>query len=174
MFCCSASAGFANVWLSLCVCRHVGEPQTDAEVLESTLKSIDDDAKDEGTWLKFRWYVGRLVQQNWFEAVLLLAVFFNGVTLAMEHTTTTTINGVEQAQKMDAALEDTLDILNIVFLSFFTIEMSLCLIAYSWSYFTEAMSWLDIVVVLFGWIEVSSIRECCFCVNTALSGCYSR
>jgi len=76
-----------------------------------------------------------------FEAGVMIIILFNMVAMALEYN------------KMPDLMEDTLDCLNLVFISVFTLECTMKLLALRWYYFKEPWNVFDFIVVFISLIS---------------------
>ena len=112
---------------------------------------------DQGCWPKFRWRLRCVCNSKVFQGVILFLILANSVSLAFDTPQTSD------------AIKDVLDIIELVFLILFTIEMLLKMVAfglfrnvavdgtnppqfYYHGYFRNAWNWLDFGIVVIGWV----------------------
>lgn len=91
----------------------------------------------------FRYFCVRLVDNLWFERVILLLIVVNCTIIALE----------------EEMSENTFEILEVIFSSLFTLEMMAKLLAsgvamHETAYFRSGWNWLDFLVVVAGWLTL--------------------
>jgi len=86
--------------------------------------------------LGFQRFFFKLVTNKRFEAGVMIIILLNMVAMALEY------------DKMPETLEDALDCVNLMFVSVFTLECFMKLLALRWYYFKEPWNVFDFIIVV--------------------------
>lgn len=104
----------------------------------------------------FRLWCYNLGSSELFGKVIVGFIVLNTATMCMDHKTTATVNGVEQAQDMDQDLANILEICNYIFIGVFALEAAIKLIGFGGPmYFADNFNTFDFVIVLFSFLEIA-------------------
>ena len=100
------------------------------------------------TQLEFQRFLFKLVTNKRFEAGVMIVILLNMFSMALEY------------HNMPSTFENWLDYVNLIFVSIYTMECFMKLIALRWYYFKEPWNVFDFVIVV---VSLFSKR---LCLNT--------
>lgn len=119
---------------------------------------------DRETMPEYQVAIHKVAVSGIFDKIIMFFIIFNTVCLAMEHTKTEVVNGIQQAVPMDKSMDDMLVNLNYLFIVVFTME---CVIKISGLGFSEYrkdnFNNFDLFIVIMSYVELG------FAGNSSLS-----